>query len=170
MKKLIILTIVTGLALAFAQTAAAAEGGGEISLFGNYICTNLGGDFAGKSDNLGAGVGLSTFVSDTTSIGLQGLISWGDDFDLYSGAANLKYHFGNPGEFRPYVGILGGYACASNSGHEDGCIYGPLAGFRWPLCPGTDMFAEYEYTRYGRHLGSGLDESNVVLIGFIWQY
>jgi hypothetical protein len=169
MKKLLTLAVVAGLVLSFANTAAAAEGGGEISLFGNYLCTNLG-DAGGKADDLGVGLGLSTFISDTTSVGLQGLMSWGDDFDLYSGAATLKYHFGAPGELRPYVGFLGGYGCASDSGHDDGWIWGPLAGFRFPLCEGTDMFAEYQYTRYERSLGDVLDESNVILIGFIWQY
>ena len=170
MKKLLTLAVVAGLVLFFAQTAVAADGGAELSLFGNYICTNLGGDLSGKADNVGAGLGLSTFISDTTTIGIQGLISWGNDFDLYSGAVNMKYHFGSPGEMRPYVGALAGYACAEDKGHSDGCIWGPLAGVRWTLCPGTDMFAEYQYNMYGTHLSSSFDEASVVLIGLIWQY
>jgi len=170
MKKLITVAVVTSLVLLFTQAVWAQEGGGEISLFGNYICTNLGGDFSGKSDNIGAGLGLSTFISDTTSVGIQGLISWGNDFDLYSGAVNMKYHFGSPGEMRPYVGALAGYACADDDQHDDGCIWGPLAGVRWTLCPGTDMFAEYQYTLYGSNLSSAFDAASVVLIGLIWQY
>lgn len=181
MKKCASILVIT-LALAITANAAVQPSAKELSVFGGYthsdlkraapmsigessLSPSMGSDDAGT-----AGIGVSQFISNEVSVGLQVMGNWGDDVRLFDAGVNAKYHLNPMEQVIPYVGGQANYAHASGHENSDGLMWGPLAGVRYSMAEKTSIFAEYQYQLYSGGIRDTLEKGNAVLVGFIFGF
>jgi opacity protein-like surface antigen len=166
MKKCTLL-LVTALLFAVSANAAVQPTEKEISIFGTYIHAPLKEGY-GSSDGGGLGIGISKFVTDETSVGLQLWNNWLNDGVIADVGVNAKYHFCPTDEITPYIGGQINYAYIANtawSNHLDGMMWGPLGGLRFNCTDKTSLFIEYQWQLYCGEARSFIEQSSSILVG-----
>ena len=170
MKKLALVLLICSVSAA-AANAAIPPNAKEFSIFGIYSHTPVKG--LGSSDAGGVGIGVSQFMNNEVSVGLQGWTNWGNDGDMADVGVNAKYHFCPMEAVTPYVGGQLNYAYATStawSNHLDGAMYGPLAGLRFDVADKTSLFVEYQWQLYSGEIRQMATESSAIFMGITYGF
>jgi len=167
MKKCTLLFVATILMLALTANAAVQPSEKEISIFGTYVHAPLKQGLE-RTDGGGVGIGISQFVTNETSVGLQVWNNWLNDGILGDVGINAKYHFCSKEEVTPYVGGQINYVYQTTTSwgpHRDGAMWGPLAGLRFNVADKTSLFVEYQWQLYSGEVRDFIEESSSILVG-----
>ena len=139
----------------------------EFSFFGGYLAASVEND--GGSDTGGIGAGISNFINNDVSVGLQTFYGSGNDVDIYTLGVNGKYHFPPMNESKLYVGGQLNYAYARDPS-RDGTMWGPLVGLKGHVTGETSIFIEYQYQIYTGKVKDTVEKANAVFAGLIWGF
>ena len=130
---------------------------------------------SGKTDNVGVMVSYDWLLNPNQTFAVEFIGSWDNPAEIYGGGFNTKYHLGPWGENDLYGGLYANYVHVRNmpgktsggrSRSEDGWIYGPLVGLRFPAATNTEVFVEYRYGWIdGGTLPSAFDEASMIMCG-----
>lgn len=130
---------------------------------------------SGNTDNVGVMVSYDWLLNPNQTFAVEFIGSWDNPAEIYGGGFNTKYHLGPWGKFDTYFGLyadyvhvkgLPGKTATGRSRSEDGWIYGPVVGMRFPAYENTELFVEYRYGWIdGATLPSAFDEANMIMLG-----
>ncbi len=171
MKKSMMLFVVTVLMVAATANAAVQPSEREFSIFGDF--THSPTKTTGSSDAAGIGMGVSQYVTNEVSVGLQGWHNWGNDGDILVLGGNAKYHFCQMEEVSPYLGGQINYAYLTSTawdGHADGILWGPLVGVALKCANNTSLFVEYQWQLYCGEARDVTSESSSIVVGMSWGF
>jgi OmpA-OmpF porin, OOP family len=182
-KKLLTLTLLTGLSLsAAAQAEDFLDNRWYIAPFGSYV--KPGGDRDSNPKGYGAGLGFGKIIDEHFNIEVRGFYNGFDDeryrfgakkgqWDLAGGTADLQYYFWRQA-LSPYTVIaLGAMNSTVNGNSGVGLIGEAGAGFTYELTDNFLLRSDVRY-RYNNNLNAhltqnGTDEYHdmVVNVGFV---
>ena len=130
---------------------------------------------SGNTDNIGVVVSYDWWLTPYQTFAIEAIGSWDNPAEVYGGGFNTKYHLGPWGKFDVYGGLYADYVhvrgmpgktSSGRSRSEDGWIYGPSVGMRFPFSLSTEFFAEYRYGWIdGGTLPTAFDEANMFMFG-----
>ncbi len=130
---------------------------------------------SGNTDNVGVMVSYDAWLNPNQTFAVEAIGSWDNPAEIYGGGFNTKWHMAPWGEsdlygglYADYVHVTGmpGKTSSGNSRSEDGWIYGPMVGLRFPAFTNTELFVEYRYGWIdGATLPSAFDEANMIMFG-----
>ena len=201
MRRHVLVFSVVGLALAGTAGAAVQKGDTEAGVLGGWLSGdggNHGVDFdawflSGRlgrflTDNIEiSGVVVAMHqkeqwaASETGFESLPGSVK--HESEVFALGAQFAYHFMPTNRWVPYVGVQLFWANAEVkedyptedvydwSRDEDGCLYGPILGFRLELAANSDFFVEYQYHRWGGGVEDLLGkDGHGLFLGIVYQF
>lgn len=197
MRRHVLVLSVVGLALAGTASAAVQKGDTEVGLLGGWLSGD-GGSHGVELDTWFVSGRLGRFLTD--NIAISGVVvamheeeQWGRGETPFPGVVNRKsevlalgaqfaYHFMPTQRWVPYVGAQLFWAHGEVeedypegffdwSRDEDGCLYGPIVGFRLELGGNSDFFVEYQYHRWGGGVEDLLGkDGHGLFLGIVYQF
>ena len=172
MKKTMIVAILavalTGCAGTDLLPAVQEKGDVNLYLFGQNINSDTG-----EYDNgeMLGGIGVGYFIDELLEVGGDVTAAFGET-EIYTLGLNVRAYqeiLPEDWQTQPYAGAYAGYCWIDgDNGHDDGLVFGPMAGLKTKWAENLASYVEYRYGRYSGDFKTGVDDdAHQVFLGAV---